>query len=265
MVWTFTRYIFRSFLSRSTHASLYLRTCKTSVYLDLWRCLTNSFACFQCRAVKISIFGEPVPVQVDGEAWMQPPGYIKIVHKNRAQMLVRDRVRWPSELKKHLQNDVILPVSSYFFNLSKTKFCECSFFVRKWKERLRSFALYKWPKYRKELIVRLSHQNWFLESAGEQIELPDRTVSACSKANQSLQRLSPFSKKIKLLLFQLVALVVKCNHFKRKSFYYFPFCSIDTTVESRVTERPCVLWLAVLKCIVFNFWFAHSLFAVCVN
>lgn len=45
----------------------------------------------QCRTVKISIFGESVPVQVDGEAWMQPPGYIKIVHKNRAQMLVRDR------------------------------------------------------------------------------------------------------------------------------------------------------------------------------
>lgn len=45
----------------------------------------------QCRVVKISIFGESVPVQVDGEAWMQPPGYIKIVHKNRAQMLVRDR------------------------------------------------------------------------------------------------------------------------------------------------------------------------------
>ena len=48
---------------------------------------------FQCRSVKISIFGESVPVQVDGEAWMQPPGYIKIVHKNRAQMLVRDRVK----------------------------------------------------------------------------------------------------------------------------------------------------------------------------
>ncbi len=35
---------------------------------------------------------ESVPVQVDGEAWLQPPGYIRIVHKNRAQMLTRDKV-----------------------------------------------------------------------------------------------------------------------------------------------------------------------------
>lgn len=48
----------------------------------------------QCRTVKISILGdEGVPVQVDGEAWIQPPGYIRIVHKNRAQTLTRDRVR----------------------------------------------------------------------------------------------------------------------------------------------------------------------------
>lgn len=48
----------------------------------------------QCRTVKISILGdEGVPVQVDGEAWVQPPGYIRIVHKNRAQTLTRDRVR----------------------------------------------------------------------------------------------------------------------------------------------------------------------------
>lgn len=47
----------------------------------------------QCRRVKITIMGdEAVPAQVDGEAWMQPPGYIHIVHKNRAQMLTRDRV-----------------------------------------------------------------------------------------------------------------------------------------------------------------------------
>ncbi|XP_045701585.1 diacylglycerol kinase delta isoform X2 [Phyllostomus hastatus] len=46
----------------------------------------------QCRTVKISILGdEGVPVQVDGEAWVQPPGYIRIAHKNRAQMLTRDR------------------------------------------------------------------------------------------------------------------------------------------------------------------------------
>lgn len=51
-------------------------------------------ASVQCRTVKISILGdEGVPVQVDGEAWIQPPGYIRIVHKNRAQTLTRDRVR----------------------------------------------------------------------------------------------------------------------------------------------------------------------------
>lgn len=65
----------------------------------------------QCRSVKISIFGESVPVQVDGEAWMQPPGYIKIVHKNRAQMLVRDRefeltLREWTELQEKISSSV---------------------------------------------------------------------------------------------------------------------------------------------------------------
>lgn len=32
-----------------------------------------------------------VPIQVDGEAWVQPPGIIRIIHKNRAQMLCRNR------------------------------------------------------------------------------------------------------------------------------------------------------------------------------
>ena len=35
---------------------------------------------------------EAVPLQADGEAWLQPPGIIKIEHKNRVQMLARDRV-----------------------------------------------------------------------------------------------------------------------------------------------------------------------------
>ncbi|RVE52084.1 hypothetical protein evm_003362 [Chilo suppressalis] len=46
----------------------------------------------QCRAVQINILGEEcVPVQVDGEAWLQPPGCVRIIHKNRAQMLCRSR------------------------------------------------------------------------------------------------------------------------------------------------------------------------------
>ncbi|KAL2081738.1 hypothetical protein ACEWY4_023591 [Coilia grayii] len=60
----------------------------------------------QCRSVKITILGdEGVPVQVDGEAWIQPPGVIKIQHKNRAQMLTRDRAfestlkSWEDKLK----------------------------------------------------------------------------------------------------------------------------------------------------------------------
>lgn len=47
----------------------------------------------QCRSVKIQILGqEGVPVQVDGEAWVQPPGFIYLSHKNRAQMLTRNKV-----------------------------------------------------------------------------------------------------------------------------------------------------------------------------
>lgn len=49
----------------------------------------------QCHSVKITILGdEGVPVQVDGEAWLQPPGLIRIVHKNRMQMLCRNRVQF---------------------------------------------------------------------------------------------------------------------------------------------------------------------------
>lgn len=34
---------------------------------------------------------EGVPIQVDGEAWIQPPGMIRILHKNRMQMLCRNK------------------------------------------------------------------------------------------------------------------------------------------------------------------------------
>lgn len=46
----------------------------------------------QCQSLKITILGDvPVPVEVDGEAWAQPPGVIRITHKNRIQMLARNR------------------------------------------------------------------------------------------------------------------------------------------------------------------------------
>ncbi|XP_040857497.1 diacylglycerol kinase kappa [Ochotona curzoniae] len=46
----------------------------------------------QCHEVMITIDGEEgIPVQVDGEAWIQRPGIIKIRYKNAAQMLTRDR------------------------------------------------------------------------------------------------------------------------------------------------------------------------------
>ncbi|XP_031769879.1 diacylglycerol kinase delta isoform X1 [Galleria mellonella] len=66
----------------------------------------------QCRAVQINILGEEcVPVQVDGEAWLQPPGCVRIIHKNRAQMLCRSRAletslrAWDEkqQLKAHAQ------------------------------------------------------------------------------------------------------------------------------------------------------------------
>ncbi|XP_055333563.1 diacylglycerol kinase delta-like isoform X2 [Paramacrobiotus metropolitanus] len=67
----------------------------------------------QCRSVKIIIKGlEGIPVQVDGEAWIQPPGCIHIVHKNKAQMLCRDR-QFESAFKIWQQQQLSLcPLSS---------------------------------------------------------------------------------------------------------------------------------------------------------
>lgn len=47
----------------------------------------------QCHSATVTILGhEGVPVHVDGEAWIQPPSVIRIHHKNRAQVLIRDKV-----------------------------------------------------------------------------------------------------------------------------------------------------------------------------
>lgn len=47
---------------------------------------------WQARYVQILISeGDPIPIQADGEAWMQPPGCITIRFKNCIQMLSRDK------------------------------------------------------------------------------------------------------------------------------------------------------------------------------
>ena len=44
----------------------------------------------QCRIAKV-ILCEELPIQVDGEAWLQKPGTIVVSHKNKARMLVKDK------------------------------------------------------------------------------------------------------------------------------------------------------------------------------
>ena len=45
----------------------------------------------QCRYAKVILQSE-LPLQVDGEAWIQEAGAILVMHKNRSRMLVKDRV-----------------------------------------------------------------------------------------------------------------------------------------------------------------------------
>ncbi|KAF4522401.1 hypothetical protein B566_EDAN012984 [Ephemera danica] len=65
----------------------------------------------QCSSVQIGILGdEGVPIQVDGEAWVQPPGMIRIIHKNRMQMLCRNRAlesslrSWEEKQRHHQES-----------------------------------------------------------------------------------------------------------------------------------------------------------------
>lgn len=49
----------------------------------------------QCRYAKLTIHGQDtVPMQVDGEAWLQEPGIIVVSHKNKARIIFKDKVGW---------------------------------------------------------------------------------------------------------------------------------------------------------------------------
>lgn len=58
----------------------------------------------QCRSAKLIIHSE-LMIQADGEAWVQEPGVILIAHKNKAKLIVKDKVR---EKKKDLILDVCI-------------------------------------------------------------------------------------------------------------------------------------------------------------
>uniref|UniRef100_A0A8D1GC62 Diacylglycerol kinase n=1 Tax=Sus scrofa TaxID=9823 RepID=A0A8D1GC62_PIG len=110
----------------------------------------------QCRTVKITIFGdEGVPVQVDGEAWVQPPGIIKIVHKNRAQMLTRDRqLESPHEervsnalhsVEVELQKLTEIPWLYYILHPNEDEVCKIHLFLYQYKLRgFCSLVVQKW-------------------------------------------------------------------------------------------------------------------------
>lgn len=47
----------------------------------------------QARHIRITVLGnDSLPMQVDGEAWLQPPGEMIIEHQNHVPMLCRDKV-----------------------------------------------------------------------------------------------------------------------------------------------------------------------------
>uniref|UniRef100_A0A8D1PHN8 Diacylglycerol kinase n=1 Tax=Sus scrofa TaxID=9823 RepID=A0A8D1PHN8_PIG len=110
----------------------------------------------QCRTVKITIFGdEGVPVQVDGEAWVQPPGIIKIVHKNRAQMLTRDRqLESPHEervsnalhsVEVELQKLTEIPWLYYILHPNEDEVCKIHLFLYQYTRSEHSHPpLFKW-------------------------------------------------------------------------------------------------------------------------
>lgn len=71
----------------------------------------------QCQTVQINILGdEGVPIQVDGEAWVQPPGIIRIIHKNRMQMLCRNRVSASSNTLRFSSQIQLVPdqIENYY-------------------------------------------------------------------------------------------------------------------------------------------------------
>lgn len=134
----------------------------------------------QCRTVKIAILGdEGVPVQVDGEAWIQPPGYIWIVHKNRAQTLTRDRVG-ATFLHYEPSQQKITPIVWYnimivFCRNRQAWLCACT-------QDMQCTTSFKWSqKALNNVICSFRHLRtpWSPGRTNKNVSFPDLHLSRC--------------------------------------------------------------------------------------
>ena len=79
---------FRSLSLMSPHTHTHTHTQATARVLGI-----QNQRITQCRYAKLTLLGpEKLPVQVDGEAWLQEPGTVIVSHKNKARMLFKDKV-----------------------------------------------------------------------------------------------------------------------------------------------------------------------------
>jgi diacylglycerol kinase (ATP) len=114
---------------------------------------------FNGRSLEINVFfktgDEGVPIQVDGEAWIQNPGVIRILHKNRVQMLCRNRnlemslKSWQEKQRQHsisIAKEQTSVTSEYATALSESLFTEReTYFLLSFIEVVST--LVKWVKF----------------------------------------------------------------------------------------------------------------------
>lgn len=159
--------------------------------------------------MKITILGdEGVPIQVDGEAWIQPPGVIKIQHKNRAQMLTRDRV----SVSVHVQTEqkTSAAACSWTFGLC---FSQQAFenTLKSWEDKLK----YDKPPLRPHLYSQHSVDLATEEEAA--------LVQMCARAAEELiTRICEAAKTNGLLEQELAHAVNAASHAINKTHPKFP-------------------------------------------
>lgn len=158
----------------------------------------------QCQSVQITILGdEGVPIQVDGEAWLQPPGMIRIIHKNRCQMLCRNRnleISLKSWEEKQRRQSISLakenstvsdqPSTQNVFSERETylllNFIECSSSLIKWVK----FLIISHPSLKHDLYAVACKSSDALESihpGGKIIEGPNLRIQLAELITYSRQ------------------------------------------------------------------------------